>query len=159
MPYDRTAILAEICTRLSQGEPLAQICRDLHMPSVMQVWRWVNADKATALSIAQARAIGFDVIADDCLAIADDTSRDTMHTEQGERADTEWIARSKLRIETRLKLLAKWDPKRYGERSAVDVTNSDGSLAMDEATRSARAAQLLAAAAARKAADDGGDLA
>jgi hypothetical protein len=29
------------------------------------------------------------------------------------------VQNRKLRIETRLKLLAKWDPKRYGERVAV----------------------------------------
>jgi hypothetical protein len=31
-----------------------------------------------------------------------------------------------LRIETRLKLLAKWDPKRYGERLHSEVTGVDG---------------------------------
>ena len=30
--------------------------------------------------------------------------------------DSEHVQRSKLRVETRLKLLAKWDPRRYGDR-------------------------------------------
>ena len=124
MSFDRPTIVEEICQRLSQGEPLAQICRDLHMPGVTTVWEWSRDDKSVAESIAQARVVGFDVIADDCLAIADDTSQDTMHTEQGERANTEWIARSKLRIETRLKLLAKWDPKRYGDLQKVEHSGS-----------------------------------
>ena len=49
--------------------------------------------------------------------------------------------------------------KVYAERT--ELTGADGGpvATMDEATRSARAAQLLAAAAARKAADDGSDLA
>ena len=33
--------------------------------------------------------------------------------------NAEFVARSRLRVDTRLKLLAKWDPKRYGERSEV----------------------------------------
>ena len=37
--------------------------------------------------------------------------------------NAEHIQRSKLRVETRLKLLAKWDPKRYGERQQVDVND------------------------------------
>lgn len=49
--------------------------------------------------------------------------------------------------------------KVYADRT--ELTGADGGpvTTMDEATRSARAAQLLAIAAARKAADDGSDLA
>lgn len=110
------AAAAEICKRLSKGEPLAVICRDEHMPGLRTVsdWRAVNADFAAA--IAGAREDGFDQIAADCLAIADETAHDTIIGESGERPNTEWITRSKLRIETRLKLLAKWDPKRYGDK-------------------------------------------
>ena len=31
------------------------------------------------------------------------------------------IQRSKLRVETRLKLLAKWSPEKYGDKKQVDV--------------------------------------
>lgn len=109
----------EICARLSKGEPLAQICRDEHMPSVSAVSVWKAEREEFSASIARAREEGFDQIATDCLTIADDMQADTLATENGERPNTEWIARSKLRIETRLKLLAKWDPKRYGERLAI----------------------------------------
>jgi hypothetical protein len=34
------------------------------------------------------------------------------------------IEHRKLRIETRLKLLAKWNPKKYGDR--LDIGNADG---------------------------------
>jgi hypothetical protein len=34
------------------------------------------------------------------------------------------VQRDKLIIETDLKLLAKWDPKRYGDR--LDLGNADG---------------------------------
>ena len=72
-------------------------------------------------SIAHAREAGFDAIAEECLEIADETAFDTVINDNGYRANTEWISRSKLRVETRLKLLAKWDPKRYGEK--VDVNH------------------------------------
>jgi hypothetical protein len=42
-----------------------------------------------------------------------------METEHGPRLNAEHVQRSKLRIETRLKLLAKWSPKKYGERVQV----------------------------------------
>lgn len=112
----KQAIADEICKRLSKGEPLAAICRDEHMPGLRTVsdWRAVNADFSAA--IAGAREDGFDQIAADCLDIADETTNDTIYGESGAHANTEWISRSKLRIETRLKLLAKWDPKRYGDK-------------------------------------------
>jgi len=110
---------AEIIDRLSTGEPLAQICRDEHMPATRTVSGWKEVHPDFAADFARARDDGFDAIALDCLEIADDASGDTIVTETGERPDTEWIARSRLRVETRLKLLAKWDPKRYGEKMAL----------------------------------------
>ena len=42
------------------------------------------------------------------------------NTEFGPRVNAEHIQRSKLRIETRLKLLAKWNPKKYGDKLALE---------------------------------------
>lgn len=112
-------IAQEICERLSKGEPLAQICRDEHMPATRTVSDWKTAHDGFSADFTRARDDGYDAIAMECLAIADDIGRDTINTETGERANTEWISRSKLRVETRLKLLAKWDPKRYGEKLAI----------------------------------------
>lgn len=120
-------IADEICRRLAQGEPLAQICRDDHMPAVRTVSHWKEASEAFKAHFACAREEGFDQIAADCLDIADETSNDTLCTEHGDRPNTEWISRSKLRIETRLKLLAKWDPRRYGDKITQEHTNPDGS--------------------------------
>jgi hypothetical protein len=72
---------------------------------------WMDEDAGIASAIARAREEGFDAIADDCLAIADDR--------------TDEPASRRVRVETRLKLLAKWDPKRYGEM--IKHGNADGS--------------------------------
>lgn len=124
-PSDFTqAIADEICERLSKGEPLAQICRDDHMPTDRTVRNWQAADTAFSSAIACARETGFDAIAVECLEIADDKSGDVkvVGSEENpvEVCNTEFVQRAKLRIDTRLKLLAKWDPKRYGDRVAVD---------------------------------------
>ena len=114
-------IAAEICRRLAAGEPLAKICRVSNIPTKRTVSNWVNAKPDFAREFRKAREEGFDALAWECLTIADDTSRDTIETERGPRPDSEWIARSKVRIETRLKLLAKWDPNRYGEKLDLEV--------------------------------------
>ncbi len=120
-------IVEEIAERLSKGEPLAQICRDEGMPHPSTVRDWMAAHESVSRRIARAREDGFDAIAADALSIADDGTRDYQRSEQGALVvDHDHIQRSKLRVDTRLKLLAKWDPKRYGERVAMEHTGADG---------------------------------
>lgn len=123
----REKIAKEILERLAKGEPLAAICRDDFLCNA-ETWRnWCKQDETLGIAYARAREDGFDQIALECLEIADDTSKDTKVTKDGaEICNSEWISRSKLRVETRLKLLAKWDPKRYGERIQNEHSNPDG---------------------------------
>jgi hypothetical protein len=127
--YDRDEMVPAICLRLATGkEPMTVICRDLDIP-VRTVNQWRQEDKEIALQFDEARDMGYDAIAADCLEIADDGSRDYMTLADGrEVPDHDHISRSKLRIETRMKLLAKWDPKRYGDKTAIDHTSSDGTM-------------------------------
>jgi hypothetical protein len=126
-------LVETIADRLSKGEPMAVICRDEGMPAYRTVKDWMDSRPEVSAVIARAREEGFDVIATDCLEIADDARNDWMEraADEGDAValqfNGEHVQRSKLRIETRLKLLAKWD-KRYGDRLAVDH-NVVGNLA------------------------------
>jgi hypothetical protein len=122
-PFDRAPAIAEVVARLSKGEPLAQICRDEGMPAPETIRLWMRQDEEISAAIAQAREDGFDQIAMDALLIADDANGDFIDTEEGQRFQPEHVQRSKLKVETRLKLLAKWDPKRYGEQQAATNIN------------------------------------
>lgn len=118
------ALVKEICQRLSLGEPLAQICRDKHIPCPSTIRRWADKDESISLLIARARDDGFDYIAADCFNIADDGTNDYMQSLDSDGAmafklNGEHIQRSKLRIDTRLKLLAKWNPKKYGDNATL----------------------------------------
>ena len=84
------------------------------MPSVSTVNNWRNADEAFSGRIVRAREDGFDAIALECLEIGDSVQPDAAE-----------VSKAKLRVETRLKLLAKWDPKRYGDKVAL-TGDSDG---------------------------------
>lgn len=131
MTYPKDELLPEICARLAEGETLASICRDPHMPAARSVRAWALGDPTLSAAIAQARAVGFDAIADQCVEIADrpSPSIDSGATDAGD------VAHRKLQIETRLKLLAKWDPKRYGERQAVEHSVSEDTAAILAAAR------------------------
>jgi hypothetical protein len=117
----RASAIETVIAGLRIGTPLTVICSGEGMPCDDTVRIWAESDAELSRAIARAREAGWDTIAMEALAIADDTSRDTKKVgeDQREVADSEWISRSKLRVETRLKLLAKWDPKRYGDKQLI----------------------------------------
>lgn len=101
--YDE-ALATEIAERISEGETLASICRDLQLPR-RTIYNWMATDPAFSARFKQARDVGFHAIADYALDIADTVA-----------ASSEEVAKARLRVETRLKLLAKWSPGLYGEK-------------------------------------------
>ena len=119
-------IAQQIVERLSNAEPLRQICRDGHMPAWQTIYDWMYRDdalgaKGVGLSkaIARAREIGYDKMAEECLELADTPhfGIKQIESEDGITVTREdQLGHRKLQIETRLKLLAKWNPKKYGER-------------------------------------------
>jgi len=120
-------VVKKIIAGLSRGKPLTIICGPANMPDVRTVYDWMDRDESFSADIARARNIGFDQIAIDALNIADEvTDKDTIVTKFGEIPNKEWLMRSKLRVETRLKLLAKWDPKRYGDKVTTEISGPDG---------------------------------
>jgi hypothetical protein len=115
-------LAAEICMRLSDGEPLRKICRDEHMPHWTVMYDWVAKDKELSLQVARAREAGFQAMAEETLEIADNfhLGQTEVLDDKGSRVTIEdMLGHRKLRIETRLKLLACWDPAKYGNRTVV----------------------------------------
>lgn len=111
-----------MCEQLSEGIPLREICRQEGFPMWRTVYLWMAKDPELNTAIARARDIGYDAMAEECLDIADNAGNDWMARLDAEGVQVGWqvngdhIQRSKLRIETRLKLLAKFNPKRYGDK-------------------------------------------
>lgn len=160
MPYPskRTPeVIEAVLEGLREGVPLAEICRrgpEFPHPSV---WRsWCAADEALANAYAAARDDGFDKIALETLRIADtpvEAKRVKVSADGTETVTEDALGHRKLQIDTRRWLLARWDPKRYGDRvmqehtgevgHKVDVAVDTGSLVelaegLREAARAAR---------------------
>lgn len=104
---------AEVIERLSNGEPLAVMCRDAHMPSDDSVREWAKTDDALSRAIACAREVGEQVIA----WRARQTLRGKGPEDGGE--STGDVQRDKAIADFDLKLLAKWNPKAWGDKSLV----------------------------------------
>ena len=111
-------LAAEICERLSNGEPLRQICRDEHMPAWQKIYEWMQRDQDLSGAIAHAREVGQDAIAEQIwLEMLQEPER--ILSEGGGRVDSGYVQLIKARADIGLKLLAKWNPKRYGDRVAL----------------------------------------
>lgn len=130
-------IAQQICEQLSEGIPLRQICRQEGFPAWRTIYDWMwrddaLGDKGVGLStaIAYARDLGYDAIAEDCIIIADtpQLGQTQVMDDKGSRVTIEdMLGHRKLQIETRLKLLAKFNPKKYGDRVQM-VGSSDEPL-------------------------------
>lgn len=116
-----------ICEQLSEGIPLREICRQPNMPAWRTVYDWMYQDEDLAAAIAYARDLGYDAIAEDCLKISDNPlyGEEVTESEGDDGAKTKTIKKidmlghRKLQVDTRLKLLAKFNPKKYGDRVAL----------------------------------------
>lgn len=125
------AVEQRIIEGLCDGVPLRELCRQNGMPSWRTVYDWIAADPDLAARIAHARELGFDAIAEDILDIADDGTNDWIERQRNDGTtemaiNSEHVQRSKLRIETRLKLLAKWSPNKYGDNATLNLGNKNG---------------------------------
>jgi hypothetical protein len=118
------AIALSICEQLSEGIPLREICRQEGMPAWRTVYDWMWRNEQLSTAIARARDIGYDKMAEECLFIADNlhmgkkkvfTSGADDDEDSVTVTEEDMLGHRKLQIETRLKLLAKFNPKRYGD--------------------------------------------
>jgi len=113
---DRAAIIKTVCEALARGEDLTAICESPELPSDRTIRNWAENQPEFGSAIAHARARGFDRIALNCRKIA------RGDTEAGATGD---VARDRLIVDTDLKLLAKWDPKRYGDLLKLGGPNGE----------------------------------
>ncbi len=114
-PETRAMLMAEVLGRLSRGDTTARICRDPHMPGVMNLAQWMADDPEFELSVARARQLGHDAIAE--------RARETI---RGQGESTKDVIRDKAIVELDMRLLSKWDPRRYGDAVQLRHADADG---------------------------------
>lgn len=129
-PAKKTDELIEtVLSRIAQGETLASLGRELDFhPNNWAMW--CREDEALSFAYAQAKEVGCDVIADDVLHIIDAEperlrEKDADGNTVAGRLDSASVTWQKNRAEYRMKLLAKWAPKKYGDSSTLNLGNKD----------------------------------
>ena len=130
-------LIDSVLERVARGEPLAPILREPGMPHYTVWYDWCRADEALSLAYARARATGYDHIAI--------TARETARGRGESSGD---VQRDRLVIETDLKLLKCWDPKRYGDKVALSGDADNPIVVEDKGTE--LATELLGLLRSRK---------
>jgi hypothetical protein len=121
----------EICKRIAEGESLLKICKDDHVPHRATISTWLVDGKHESFHDKYKRAVDVrtDNMFDELVNIADDDSGDVKITQSGEaKMDSEYVARSRIRIDTRKWYLSKVMPKKYGDK--LDVTSKDEKISV-----------------------------
>jgi hypothetical protein len=91
----------------------------------------------------QARETRTDLLAEQCLDIADDGGQDWQEDSKGkQKLDPEAVLRSRLPVDARQWQMARLDPRLWGDRQQVDV-KADMLLQMPEEQRVKKALELL----------------
>jgi hypothetical protein len=99
---------------------LCEMHEDLPSKFTINLWRYKYPEFST--QYAQAKLKQADLLAEECLEIADDATNDWMENFSddgdliGYKVNGEHVQRSRLRIDTRKFLAAKLLPKQYGEK-------------------------------------------
>jgi len=131
----------EIIGRMSEGESLKGICRDLRAKGTKiaesTVRRWAEKDRdGFFMRYERAQRLRMDSLSDEILEIADDARNDWMERhakdDTGWRVNGEHIQRSRLRITTRQGLMGKLFPERFGDKIEVKAIKALADATDDE---------------------------
>ena len=108
-------IFTDILEFIKLGNSLTSALKREGMPSDNTFDKWC-LDETKMTQYTQAREKRAEVIFEEILTIADDASGDKKYTETGETIDSEFVARSRIRIDARKWMLGKMQPKKYGDK-------------------------------------------
>jgi len=110
------AIFDRICGSIAGGKSLREICKAAEMPARETFLRWVAKDEALALRYAEAQNLRAEHYFDEIIDIAD------------KGVDPQ---KTRVQIDARKWVLARMNPKKYGEKLTQEVTGEGGGGAAD----------------------------
>lgn len=105
-----------VCLTLKEGGTLRAAAKAADV-AASTVLAWVDQFPSFSEQYATARALGYQLLADEIIEISDDSAGDVIVDDEGNtRTDAERVARSRLRVDTRKWMLSKMLPKIYGDK-------------------------------------------
>lgn len=118
------SVASEVCRLMATGLSLKKVCERRGMPNMYTVFHWQFTRPDFGNSFARAQMDRAQVFGEEIIEIADDGTNDWVEKVRRDGSvvllgDHEHIQRSKLRVDARKWLMAKLDPKRWGEKIQI----------------------------------------
>ncbi|EJT9118714.1 DNA-binding protein [Escherichia coli] len=104
----------EICELVADGQSINKISKMPGMPTRSTILKWFRDVPEFSIMYARAKEIGFEVLADEIIDLSD----------AAENIKAEELRRHQLMIDTRKWLLAKLQPRKYGERVTQEIVGN-----------------------------------
>ncbi|EEX3831623.1 DNA-binding protein [Escherichia coli] len=104
----------EICELVADGQSINKISKMPGMPNRSTILKWFRDVPEFSTMYARAKEIGFEVLADEIIDLADAEVN----------TDKDQLRRHQLMIDTRKWLLAKLQPRKYGERVTQEIVGN-----------------------------------
>lgn len=103
------------------------------MPSQDTIYRWIYEYNDFSVQYKAAKIKQGELLAEETLDIADDSSNDIRLSQTGDEVvNAEFVARSKLRVDTRKWMVSKLLPKIYGDVSKIDALQDENASLREE---------------------------
>ena len=118
-----------ILEHIADGKSLRSFCATEGTPNKATVFRWLEKNESFRLRYSLARDAQADVLADECLDIADtpEIGIKIKVTEKGEEVwKGDMVEHRRLKVDTRKWIAAKLKPKKYGDKLHQELTGEDG---------------------------------
>jgi len=132
-PFNQS-IANMICEMIASNNSLITICNLDYMPDLGSITEWLHNESPECVAFAKAYRFAQEVRADylfeEVIEIADDASEDEIEVERRDgssyvKENREFVNRSKLRVQTRLDVIAKMNAKKYGKKAEEIVSDKD----------------------------------
>jgi hypothetical protein len=117
------ALAEAICLRLAGGDSLKKICKEPGMPHKDTVIKWVLKNPEFAEMYRFARDVQAELIGDEILDVAGDSSKDRNEDGTPNHAN---VQRDRLRVDTMKWYLARINARKWGDKVTSEVTGKDG---------------------------------
>ena len=142
-----THMASIICIRIAEGESLREIVKTAGMPDRTVIYDWLLRHPEFANQYARAREEQADTLADEIIAIADESPetvevRDKNGNVLDIKIDSGYVNYQRQRIDARKWTAMKLKPKKYGDRVALEGVE-DGAAIKTEDTNANKFLEVI----------------
>ena len=124
---EKTDLFDIICEKIINGKSLRNVLNEINpkiSPSTFFIWLREDELKSKQYEIATKERS--ELVFEDILDIADNSANDYVENENGNLVlNAENIQRSRLRVDARKWILAKMNPKKFGDKTDITTNGKD----------------------------------